>query len=231
MYKTISFILFNLFFCVSLFSQNTPMLQFSPIPFSGQPKVSEYFEWGTPIYGKLTMPKPLKSYAKDLDNYDAGQIAEKDKYKKALSFMVCPSTEDVNDRTYALMQLVVSQQELEGRTVPFDVMPSPENASSFFFTGFYAELAKSKLITYDPSEGTSSGTKTEFNFYIYERDIPYGADETIASDAIKIANTVYRHIGKLTIDFTTVKDVREVMQWHDDSRAITESVAEKFKTK
>jgi hypothetical protein len=143
--------------------------------------------------------------------------------------MVCPKTEDIHDRTYQLIPLVVSQQDLESKTIVFDVMPSEENASSLFITGFYSELAKSKLIKYDASEGTSSGDKIEFDIYLFEKDLEYSEQETSANGRVKIGSQSFIHLGKLIIDYTSVSDVRQVMEWHDKSRKIKENIAEKYK--
>ncbi|MCD6018114.1 MAG: hypothetical protein K0S53_1235 [Bacteroidetes bacterium] len=48
---------------------------------------------------------------------------------------------------------------------------------------------------------------------------------------IKIANQVFQYLGKLTIDYSSVTDVREVMEWHEKWQTITESVAERYKGK
>lgn len=221
--------LISAFVSCGLFSQNNYSIQFSSVPFSKQPNIVNQCIWGTPIYGKIVLSKPLKNYAKKLDNYDMSGITDKEKYNTALNFMVCPKTEDISDRTNQMIKLVVSQQDLEAKTITFDVMPSEENASSFFITGFYSEFAKSKLIKYNPSEGTSSGEKIEFDIYLFEKEIGYGEKDVIENGTIKLANQVFVYLGKLAIDYSSVSDVREVMEWHDRSRIITEGVVEKYK--
>lgn len=214
-------VLVSAFISSGLFSQNDNTIQFSSVPFSKDANSVSHFVWGTPIYGKIMMVKPLKNYVRKLDNYDMMNIVEKEKYSSALIFMVCPRTEDINDRTTHEIKLVVSQQDLEAKTIAFDVMPAEENASSFFITGFYSELANSKLIKYDPSEGTSSGEKIEFDIYLLEKEVGYGEEEKTENGRLKLANQVYLHLGKLIIDYSSVSDVREV--------TITESIMAKYK--
>lgn len=224
-------VLVSAFIFNGLFSQNDNTIQFSSVPFSKEVNSVSHFVWGKPIYGKITMTKSLKNYAKKLDNYDMMNVVDKEKYSSALTFMVCPKTEDINDRTTQEIKLVVSQQDLEAKTIAFDLMPSEENASSIFITGFYAELANSKLIKYNPSEGTSSGEKIEFDVYLSEKEVGYGEEEVTGNGRLKLVNQIYLHLGKLTIDYSSVSDVREVMEWHDRSRTIKENVAEKYKKK
>lgn len=224
-------VLLSVVISLNSFSQNANSIQFSAAPFSKQPNIANNFMWGTPIYGKIMMAMPLKNYVKKLDSYAMTDISDKEKYSSALNFMVCPKTEDINDRTYQMIQLVVSPQDLETKTIAFDVMPTEDNASSFFMTGFYSELAKSKLIKYDPSEGTSSGEKIEFDIYLFEKELGYGEKDVVMNGTIKIANQEFVHLGKLMIDYSSVTDVREVMEWHDKCRTIEEGVTEKYKNK
>lgn len=200
-------------------------IQFSTKPFPSN-EVTNEFKWGNTIYGKLTTEMPLKTYAKKLDDYDLMEITEKEKYSSFISFYVCPVTEVMGQRSWKEIKLVLTPEQLEKNTIDFDIMPSKTEASSFFKTGFYAELAKSGLISYDASAGISKGERTEFDIYLFERPKKMSED----TDGKRVFNFgVYLHLGQLTIDYTSVKDTRDVMDWSSISQEIMENIQNKYK--
>lgn len=211
----------------TLYSQKMKnTIQFSAKPLSANAEIAPEFKWGTGIYAKLTAEKPLKEYAKKFDDYDLMEMADKQTYSSYISFYVCPKTEIMGQRSWKEIKLVLTSEQLEKNTIEFDVMPLKTDASSFFKTGFYAELAKSSLIQYNSSEGTSKGEKTEFDIYLFER--PTTNKDNV--DSKRIFNFgVYLHLGQLTIDYSTVKDTREVMDWSAKCQEIMETIQSKYK--
>ena len=217
----------SLLLTTAIFSQKMKNnIQFSVKPFTANATVATDFNWGTGIYAKLTTDLALKEYAKKFDDYDLMEIVDKVKYGSYLSFYVCPKTEVMGQRSWKEIKLVLTPEQLEKNTFEFDVMPLKTEASSFFKTGFYTELAKSSLIQYDASEGTSKGEKIEFDIYLFER--PNKMSEDIDNERV-FNFGVYIHLGKLIIDYTTVKDTREVLDWSGKCQEIMESIQTKYK--
>ena len=109
-----------------------------------------------------------------------------------------------------------------------DVLPSATQASSFFGSGFYAELVRTDLVKYNVETASSVGKKTEFNFYLYEREKDL-KDENGKKDGKLITNYgVFINLGSLIVVYAPVTDSRVFMDWKNECSAITDSINSKY---
>jgi hypothetical protein len=203
---------------------------FGPEPFTKSSKEQNQYNWDAPIYAKLKVDQPLKHYAQKIGGYELERFNIKGVYSSYLKFMCIPDGEDENQRTNTEITLYLTDSELEKSEVNIDIMPSKNQASSFFGTGFSAELAKNDLVKYNVETGNSVGKKTGFTLYLYEREKGGSDGENGKSGNKLITNFgIYINLGKLVIDYTPVTDSREFMNWNRECEAITDSINSKYK--
>lgn len=117
---------------------------FSSQPFSKNPQPQSSFKAGTPIYGKLTLEKPLKDYCKPLDK-DLYEYYKADKdVVRVLEFTISIKKGEGEYEAMPLKPLLfLNQSEIEKNVIEFDVTPANGESSSRYssFEGFYRSFA------------------------------------------------------------------------------------------
>ncbi|MBI5541439.1 MAG: hypothetical protein HY951_15345 [Bacteroidia bacterium] len=204
-------------------------MEFSSKPFSKGGAEQKEFTWNTPIYGKISINKPLKNYAKKIDAYAMEKLHISGVYSSYISLYCIPTDEDIDRRTNVEITLYLTNSELEKNEINLDIMPVETEATTFYGTGFSDELARMGIVQYDPETEKTVGKKTEFKIYLHE-DLPSVSQEEIGTKngRIVLASGIYNTLGSITIDYTTVTDSREVGDWKDRCTAITDSIQSKY---
>ncbi len=212
-----------------LIKQNKIM--FSATPFSYGGTEQKEFIWNTHIYGKISVKKPLKNFAKKADSYDLENLNINGVYTSYISLYCVPVEENIDMRSNTEIKLYLTDLELEQNEICIDIMPSELNATTFYSTDFSNELANTNLVKYNPKTGNSKGKKTKFKIYLHE-ELPSVSDEKMGekNGRIVLYSGIYTTLGSLIIDFTSVTNNRELWDWKDLSTKITERIHSKYKT-
>ena len=210
-------------------AQNKIVFSSKPFPKGGT--AQKEFVWNTPIYAKITIDKPLKNYAKKIDDYDMEQLHVSGIYSSYISLYCIPVGEDINSRSNVEIKLYLTDSELAKNEISIDLMPAEKDASTFYGTGFSRELANTNVVEYNAETGNSVGKNTEFRVFLFE-DLPsvshveYGEQK----DKIILYSGIYNILGSLFINYTSVTESRDVADWKDRCINITESINSKYKT-
>lgn len=155
--------LFTMFFLVvfqtSIYSQNK--MVFSSKPFSQGGTEQNEFKANTPIYGRIILEKPLKSYCNNptqkMDNVPTGY---------ARKFCIQPTNRNEEDEVaydeiFSNNYLIYfTFSDLEKSYIDFDIMPSNEDATTIYadWEAFYWSFASSDL---------ELGKKSHFAIKVY----------------------------------------------------------------
>ncbi|HEY1039268.1 MAG TPA: hypothetical protein VGF30_07675 [Bacteroidia bacterium] len=110
---------------------------FASQPFSKNPTPATTFKAGTPIYGQLTLEKPLKDYCEPLEK-DLKEYFGVDKsIVRILTFQVATNTEDGPQNFSLNAELCLTQKQLENTVFNFDVMPAKGGGTTQYVDGSY----------------------------------------------------------------------------------------------
>ncbi|HLP14530.1 MAG TPA: hypothetical protein VK177_21545 [Flavobacteriales bacterium] len=117
---------------------------FASQPFSKNPQPQTDFKAGTPIYGKLTLEKPLKDYCKPLEK-DLVEYYKADKdIVRVLEFTISiKKGEGEYEQMPLKPMLFLSQADIEKKEIEFDITPANGESASRYasFEGFYRSFA------------------------------------------------------------------------------------------
>ncbi|HYG50656.1 MAG TPA: hypothetical protein VD905_07120, partial [Flavobacteriales bacterium] len=109
---------------------------FASQPFSKNPQPQADFKAGSPIYGKLSLEKPLKNYCKPL-NKDLVEYYKADKdIVRVLEFTIhIKKGEGEYEKMPVAAELFLNQAELEKNVIEFDLAPANGESSSRYSFG------------------------------------------------------------------------------------------------
>jgi hypothetical protein len=202
---------------------------FSSKPFQKGGSEQKEFIWNTPIYGKININKPLKNYAKKIDDYAMEKLHISGVYSSYISLYCIPTDEDIDRRTNVEITLYLTDSELEKNVINIDIMPNEKDATTFYGTGFSDELAKMGIVQYDAETEKTVGKKTEFKIYLHE-NLPSVSNEELGekNGRIVLNSGIYIFLGSLIVNYTTVTDSREIGEWKDRCTNITDSIHSKY---
>lgn len=202
---------------------------FSSKPFPKGGAEQKEFIWNTPIYGKISINKPLKNYAKKIDAYALKKLHISGVYSSYISLYCIPTEEEIDRRTNIEITLYLTDSELENNVINLDIMPAETDANTFYGTGFSDEIARMGIVQYDAETEKTVGKKTEFKIYLHE-ELPSISNEEMGekNGRIVLASGIYISLGSFIVDYTTVTDSREVDDWKERCTNITDSIHTKY---
>lgn len=226
----IRFLAFTLIFIFPYYLIAQNKIVFSSKPLSTGGSEQKEFVWNTPIYAKINLDKPLKSYARKIDSYDLEKFKINGVYKSYISLFCVPKDENLDQRTNVEIKLFLTDSELEKNVVYIDIMPTAKDATSFYGTGFSDEIAKMGIVQYDVETEKTIGTKVEFKVYLFE-ELPIDSSEEKGekNGRIVLFSGIYNTLGSFVVDYTSVSDSREIGDWKESCTIITDSINSKYK--
>lgn len=196
-----NYILLCLLFITSLIvAQNK--IELATTPFSKAPtSKTEFKAIGDHVYAKLSLDKPIKNYACELDNYQKEMQIIPGTFVAKIQFRINFLDPELENAPYTIMELFLKESDLSKTELFFDIIPSAELATSCYSAGFYDELASSsKVYRY-------FGTKKEVQIELYRK-----STKALENDILVMST-------KFTMDYTDV-DYENITQWKSDCSAI-----------
>lgn len=203
----IKLVLLSLFFGIQLFlhaQSSENKMAFSSQPFYKKTVEQHMFKMGSSIYCRLTLDKPLKSYSQKIHQYELDKFKISGIYTDFVAFQICPVGEDPTRRSNVEIKLYLKPVDLEKSTIDFDIMPSSNDASTFFGNFFYEELASSSAMY------SYFGKKIEININLVEPSKNYDLPVQI-------------NVGSIIIDHTDT-NYENLAEWKEQCGIIGDSI-------